>query len=111
MAPATRWSARPNGASPNEFESAIAADRLTAHGISLNDLTTRLQAINFSISAGEIDDMGASAGRDLASSFVSHASALLRFGTSPCRPRTWERAARGLDHASSRSGVLVAYRA
>ncbi|TKR33356.1 efflux RND transporter permease subunit [Luteimonas gilva] len=47
-----------SGASPNEVEIAIASDRLTAHGIGLNDLTTRLQAINFSISAGEIDDNG-----------------------------------------------------
>ena len=47
-----------SGASPNEVEIAIAADRLTAHGLSLNDLTTRLQAVNFSVSAGQIDDGG-----------------------------------------------------
>ena len=46
------------GAAPNEVEIAIAPDRLTAHGVSLNDLTTRLQAMNFSVSAGQIDDGG-----------------------------------------------------
>ncbi len=47
-----------SGAPPNEVEIAIAPDRLTAHNLSLNDLTTRLQAVNFSVSAGEIDDGG-----------------------------------------------------
>ncbi|MGV8932159.1 MAG: efflux RND transporter permease subunit [Luteimonas sp.] len=47
-----------SGASPNEVEIAIAPDRLTAHGLGLNDLTTRLQAVNFSVSAGEIEDGG-----------------------------------------------------
>ena len=47
-----------SGAPPNEVEIAIDADRLTAHNISLNDLTTRLQAVNFSVSAGQIDDGG-----------------------------------------------------
>ncbi|WP_454831085.1 efflux RND transporter permease subunit [Pseudoxanthomonas wuyuanensis] len=47
-----------SGAPPNEVEVAIAAERLTAHNLSLNDLTTRLQAVNFSISAGQIDDHG-----------------------------------------------------
>jgi HAE1 family hydrophobic/amphiphilic exporter-1 len=47
-----------SGAAPNEVEVAIAPDRLTAHGLNLNDLTTRLQAANFSISAGQIDDHG-----------------------------------------------------
>jgi HAE1 family hydrophobic/amphiphilic exporter-1 len=46
------------GAAPNEVEIAIAPDRLTAHGINLNDLTTRLQAANFSVSAGQIEDGG-----------------------------------------------------
>ncbi len=47
-----------SGAPQNEVEIAILPDRLTAHGISLNELTTRLQAVNFSVSAGEIDDGG-----------------------------------------------------
>ncbi|MGO1072620.1 efflux RND transporter permease subunit [Lysobacter sp. CA199] len=47
-----------SGVSPNEVEIAIAPDRLTAHNIGLNELTTRLQAVNFSVSAGEIEDGG-----------------------------------------------------
>lgn len=47
-----------SGAPPNEVEIAIQPDRLTAHNLSLNDLTTRLQAVNFSVSAGQIDDGG-----------------------------------------------------
>ncbi|MDR1076575.1 MAG: efflux RND transporter permease subunit [Xanthomonadaceae bacterium] len=47
-----------SGAPPNEVEIAIDDNRLTAHGLSLNELTTRLQSTNFSISAGEIDDHG-----------------------------------------------------
>jgi hydrophobic/amphiphilic exporter-1 (mainly G- bacteria), HAE1 family len=47
-----------SGASPNEVEIAVAPDRLTAHNISLNDLTKTLQAVNFSVSAGEVDDGG-----------------------------------------------------
>ena len=47
-----------SGASPNEVEVAIDSDRLTAHGINLNDLATKLRAVNFSVSAGEIDDGG-----------------------------------------------------
>ncbi|RXR07478.1 efflux RND transporter permease subunit [Pseudoxanthomonas composti] len=47
-----------SGAPPNEVEVAIAPDRLTAHGLNLSDLSTRLQAVNFSVSAGEIDDNG-----------------------------------------------------
>ena len=46
------------GAAPNEVEIAIAPDRLTAHGVNLNDLTERLQAVNFSVSAGQIDASG-----------------------------------------------------
>jgi HAE1 family hydrophobic/amphiphilic exporter-1 len=46
------------GAAPNEVEIAIDPERLTAHGIRLNDLTARLQAVNFSVSAGQIDDGG-----------------------------------------------------
>ena len=47
-----------SGAPPNEVEIAIQPDRLTAHNLSLNELTTRLQAVNFSVSAGQIDDGG-----------------------------------------------------
>jgi HAE1 family hydrophobic/amphiphilic exporter-1 len=47
-----------SGAPPNEVEIAIDQDRLTAHGIGLNDLTKSLQALNFSVSAGEIEDGG-----------------------------------------------------
>ena len=45
-----------SGATPPEVEVAISTDRLTAHGINLNDLATRLRAANFSLSAGQIDD-------------------------------------------------------
>jgi HAE1 family hydrophobic/amphiphilic exporter-1 len=47
-----------SGASPNEVEIAISPDRLTAHNISLNDLTNTLKAANFSLSAGLVDDGG-----------------------------------------------------
>ena len=47
-----------SGAPQNEVEIAVLPDRLSAHGISLNDLSTRLQQVNFSVSAGEIDDGG-----------------------------------------------------
>jgi HAE1 family hydrophobic/amphiphilic exporter-1 len=47
-----------SGAPPNEVEIAIAPDRLTAHGISLNELSDRLSKLNFSVSAGQIDDNG-----------------------------------------------------
>ena len=47
-----------SGAPPNEVEIAIAPDRLTAHNIGLNDLTRSLQALNFSVSAGTVDDGG-----------------------------------------------------
>lgn len=46
------------GAPPNEVEIALDADRLSAHGISLNELAQRLQAVNFSISGGLIDEAG-----------------------------------------------------
>src|SRR5690606_31911960 len=46
------------GAAANEVEVAIDPDRLVAHGLNLNDLTSRLQAANFSISAGQIEDGG-----------------------------------------------------
>jgi HAE1 family hydrophobic/amphiphilic exporter-1 len=47
-----------SGAPANEVEIAINQDRLTAHNLGLNELTTRLQAINFSVSAGTITDGG-----------------------------------------------------
>ncbi|UBB27091.1 efflux RND transporter permease subunit [Pseudoxanthomonas japonensis] len=47
-----------SGAPANEVEIAIEPDRLTAHNLSLNELTTRLQAVNFSVSAGQITDGG-----------------------------------------------------
>jgi len=45
-----------SGAPPNEVEIAIDPDRLTAHGVSLNELSARLQAVNFSVSGGSIDE-------------------------------------------------------
>jgi hydrophobic/amphiphilic exporter-1 (mainly G- bacteria), HAE1 family len=45
-----------SGATPSEVEVAISTDRLSASGISLNDLAARLRAANFSLSAGQIDD-------------------------------------------------------
>ncbi|MDR6840627.1 efflux RND transporter permease subunit [Pseudoxanthomonas sacheonensis] len=47
-----------SGAQANEVEIAINQDRLTAHNLGLNDLTTRLQSVNFSVSAGTITDGG-----------------------------------------------------
>jgi HAE1 family hydrophobic/amphiphilic exporter-1 len=47
-----------SGAPANEVEIAINQDRLTAHNLGLNELTARLQAINFSVSAGTITDGG-----------------------------------------------------
>lgn len=47
-----------SGAPPNEVEIAIKPDRLTAHQLSLNDLSERLGKLNFSVSAGQIDDNG-----------------------------------------------------
>lgn len=46
------------GAPPNEVEIAIDANRLNAHGLSINELSERLRTLNFSISAGQIDDNG-----------------------------------------------------
>jgi len=46
------------GAAPNEVEIAISSDRLNAHGIGLNELNSRLREVNFSVSAGQIDDGG-----------------------------------------------------
>ncbi|AKK67664.1 efflux RND transporter permease subunit [Xanthomonas translucens] len=47
-----------SGAPPNEVEIAIVPDRLSAHNLSLNDLSERLGKLNFSLSAGQIDDHG-----------------------------------------------------
>ena len=47
-----------SGAPPNEVEIAISPDRLTAHNLSINELSERLRTLNFSISAGQIDDNG-----------------------------------------------------
>ena len=44
------------GASPPEVEISIDPARLGAHNIALNELAAKLQAINFSVSAGEIDE-------------------------------------------------------
>ncbi len=46
------------GAPPNEVEIAINPDRLEAHGLNLNELAQRLQAVNFSVSGGTIDEAG-----------------------------------------------------
>lgn len=43
------------GAPPPEVEIAIDPIRLSAHNVSLNDLSMRLQTVNFSVSAGDID--------------------------------------------------------
>ncbi|MDV3255976.1 MAG: efflux RND transporter permease subunit [Lysobacter sp.] len=43
------------GAPPNEVEIAIDPERLGAHGLNLNELNTRLRAVNFSLSAGQIE--------------------------------------------------------
>ncbi|MEO8161858.1 MAG: efflux RND transporter permease subunit, partial [Arenimonas sp.] len=45
-----------SGASPNEVEISIDPSRLGAHNVGLNQLAAKLQAINFSVSAGEIDE-------------------------------------------------------
>ncbi|HEY0332791.1 MAG TPA: efflux RND transporter permease subunit [Stenotrophomonas sp.] len=47
-----------SGAPPNEVEIAIAPDRLSAHDLSLNELSEKLAKLNFSVSAGQIDDNG-----------------------------------------------------
>ena len=46
------------GVPEQEVEVAIDPDRLTANGVNLNELVSRLQAANFSISAGQITDAG-----------------------------------------------------
>jgi HAE1 family hydrophobic/amphiphilic exporter-1 len=45
-----------SGASPNEVEISIDPARLGAHNISLNQLADKLRQINFSVSAGEINE-------------------------------------------------------
>ncbi|MCB1554067.1 MAG: efflux RND transporter permease subunit [Xanthomonadales bacterium] len=45
-----------SGAPPPEVEIAIIPSRLGAHGVALNELASRLQTLNFSVSAGDIDD-------------------------------------------------------
>jgi len=45
-----------SGAQPNEVEVSIDPARLGAHNIALNQLAAKLQAINFSVSAGEINE-------------------------------------------------------
>jgi HAE1 family hydrophobic/amphiphilic exporter-1 len=44
-----------SGAPPPEVEIAIDPVRIAAHNLSLNELAARLQAVNFSVSAGSID--------------------------------------------------------
>jgi len=44
------------GASPNEVEISIDPTRIGAHNISLNELAAKLAAVNFSVSAGEINE-------------------------------------------------------
>ncbi|RNF83238.1 efflux RND transporter permease subunit [Montanilutibacter psychrotolerans] len=46
------------GAAPNEVEVAILPDRLTAHNLGINEIEERLRAVNFSVSAGQIEDGG-----------------------------------------------------
>ena len=45
-----------SGAQPSEVEISIDPARLGAHNVSLNELAARLQAVNFSVSAGSIDE-------------------------------------------------------
>ncbi|MCM2338028.1 MAG: efflux RND transporter permease subunit, partial [Lysobacter sp.] len=49
---------RVSGATANEVEVAIDPQRLTAHGLSLDDLNRRLRDLNFSVSAGQVTDGG-----------------------------------------------------
>ncbi|HRP73339.1 MAG TPA: efflux RND transporter permease subunit [Luteimonas sp.] len=46
------------GVAPQEVLVALDKDRLSAHGVALNELVERLQAANFSVSAGQITDGG-----------------------------------------------------
>ncbi len=45
-----------SGVSANEVEIAVDPDRLTAHGIGLNQLAQTLSDVNFSVSAGNVDE-------------------------------------------------------
>ncbi|WP_313920645.1 efflux RND transporter permease subunit [Tahibacter sp.] len=45
-----------SGAPPPEVEIALLPSRISAHGVALNELVPLLQAMNFSVSAGLIDD-------------------------------------------------------
>lgn len=45
-----------SGVSAGEVEIQLLVDRVTAHGVTLNDVSTRLQQANFSISAGQVLD-------------------------------------------------------
>jgi HAE1 family hydrophobic/amphiphilic exporter-1 len=45
-----------SGASPPEVEISIDPARLQAHNVALNQLAAKLQAVNFSVSAGQIDE-------------------------------------------------------
>ena len=47
-----------SGSAPPEVEIAIDPERLAAHDLGLNELAERLQAVNFSVSAGQIDSAG-----------------------------------------------------
>ena len=47
-----------SGAMPNEVEISVLPDRLTASGLTLNALATKLQSMNFSLSGGTITDGG-----------------------------------------------------
>ena len=49
---------RVSGATANEVEVAIDPQRLSAHGLSLDDLNKRLRDLNFSVSAGQVTDGG-----------------------------------------------------
>src|SRR5690606_16988933 len=46
------------GVASQEVLVALDKDRLTAHGVALNELVQRLQAANFSVSAGQITEDG-----------------------------------------------------
>lgn len=47
-----------SGAPAQEVEIAIDPERLDAHGLALNELAARLRAVNFSVSAGSIEENG-----------------------------------------------------
>ena len=47
-----------SGAAPSEIEIAVNPDRLSAHGVGLNELAAAMRSVNFSVSAGLIDDGG-----------------------------------------------------